>query len=155
MRDFLTRPVGSPWAPLAAAALITNALIHIDLTPMHRVTAPYLGFLFFALAAACIVLAAALFVRDAAAVWAAAWVVNVSALLGFLASRTVGLPLIGEEVGDWSGLAAWETLLVEVLVIALATDALQVWNAQRRAFSGRTEKVFPPAGKNRTAAGHQ
>jgi hypothetical protein len=40
--------------------------------------------------------------------------------VGFLASRTVGLPQIGDDVGNWTEPLGFPAVLSEVLMVALA-----------------------------------
>jgi hypothetical protein len=88
---------------LAAVSVAAGGLLHVPLIPDHLREAPYVGALFIALAVVSVVLAAALVVRDSTAVWVAVVVVMAAALAAFLLSRTVGLPQIGDDVGNWRG----------------------------------------------------
>ncbi len=114
----------SPWRWLAAALLVTTAAVHIPLVGEHLEEAPYIGVLFIVLSATCILLAAAVLAFDSVAVWAAAGVVSVLALVGFLLSRTVGLPEIGDDIGNWTEPLGYPALAAEALTVLLASAVL-------------------------------
>jgi hypothetical protein len=71
--------------------------------PDHLREAPYIGVLFIALAAVSVILAVALLAYDAPVVWIATFVVMAAAVAAFLISRTVGLPQMPDDVGNWTG----------------------------------------------------
>lgn len=48
-------------------------------------------------------------------------VVALAAVVAFLASRTVGLPQIHDDIGNWSEPLAVPALAVEVLTVAFAS----------------------------------
>lgn len=124
MSQLLTRPARSPWRWLTAYSLLINAAIHLILTPMHLEEAPYVGVLFVLLSAACLLLAGALALFDTPAVWAATGSVSLLGLLAFLASRTIGLPQLADDVGNWSDPYGWLTIVVETLAVALTVAVL-------------------------------
>jgi hypothetical protein len=112
--------IRSPWRLPAAACLLVNAGIHVDLAPMHLQEAPYIGVLFILLSLACIILAATLLVFDAAPVWLAAGAVSLLGLAAFVVSRTIGLPQIEDDMGNWTDPLGWATMVVECLAVLLA-----------------------------------
>ncbi|MEO8906731.1 MAG: hypothetical protein ABI310_01515 [Microbacteriaceae bacterium] len=115
----------SPLRWPAAVFLLANAAIHIDLAPMHLIEAPYIGALFVALSAACITLAILLIVRDNALVWAATGATSLLALIAFLISRTVGLPQIADDIGNWSDPLGYWNIAVEILAVVVAIAVLR------------------------------
>jgi hypothetical protein len=121
----------SPLRWAAALTLLVSAAVHVPVIGEHLEEAPYIGYLFIALTVACVVLAAAIVVADTAAVWLVSAVVTALAVLGYVLSRTVGLPQIGDDVGNWldplgvTAIAAETvTALLAVLVLAQRTMAL-------------------------------
>lgn len=154
MKDFFTRRLDSPWRWVAMAALWANAAIHVDLAPMHLEEATYIGVLFLLLSAAAIVLAVGLALNDSPAVWAAAGVLSLAGLTAFVASRTVGLPLIADDIGSWSEPMEQATLLVETLTIAFAVDALQHWHRITHPVATEKSGTSPTPGKNPLPSGH-
>jgi hypothetical protein len=83
------------------AALVVAGLAHIPVIPAHLREAPYIGVLFILLVAASLVLAGVLAVRDMAAAYVLTAAVMALALAAYIISRTIGLPLIGDDVGNW------------------------------------------------------
>jgi hypothetical protein len=106
------------WA--ASALLLVAAGTHIPLVPDHLEEAPYVGWLFVALSVVCITLAVAILFVDEASVWVLSGVTCFAAVLAFLASRTVGLPQIGDDVGNWTEPLGFPAAVAETLMAALA-----------------------------------
>lgn len=130
--DVVGRPLRSPLRWLAAATLAASGAVHIPIIGMHLEEAPYIGYLFIALTAACIALAVAVLLVDSVVVWAAGGVVTALAVVGYVLSRTVGLPQIADDIGNWTdplGVAAITaetvTVLLAVLVLRRAQPILQ------------------------------
>lgn len=135
MSDFWTKAIRSPWRWSAALFLVANAAIHFALTPEHLEEASYIGVLFIVLSVACVVLAIGVVTVDSAAVWAATGALSLAGLAAFVTSRTIGLPQIADEVGNWSDPWGTATILVEVAAIALAGVVL------REVFAHRSPQV--------------
>lgn len=110
----------SQWRWPVALFLLTNGAIHVYLAPEHLAEIPYIGALFIALAAACIILAAILVILDSAWVWATTGALNILALATFVVSRTVGLPLHSHDIGNWTEPLGYVTMAVEILTIIVA-----------------------------------
>lgn len=125
MSHVTTRSLHSPWRWAVIALLLGNAVIHLLLTPMHLEEARYIGLGFIALSLACIALAGALALAGTPAAWAATGAVNVLGLAAFIASRTIGLPLIEDDIGNWGEPLGLLTMLVETLAIGLSLTALR------------------------------
>ena len=114
----------SAWRCPAAALLLLNAAVHVLLIRGHLEEAPYIGVLFILLSAACIALCAAVMIVDTAAIWATIGVVSVLALAAFLISRTVGLPQIGDDIGNWTEPLGYPAVAAEALSAVVATVVL-------------------------------
>lgn len=108
---------GSPLRWPVALSLLINAGIHLNLAPTHLSEAPYIGVGFIALGVTSAVLAVALVAVDSVATWTAAGLVSLFGLIGFVASRTVGLPLIGDDIGNWTEPLGYPTMVTEFLVV--------------------------------------
>lgn len=117
-------PLHSPLRWWAAPLLLITAGVHVPLVPEHLEEAPYVGVLFVALAATSLVLAVLLLVADTRAVWAAAGIVALLALVAFLCSRTVGLPQLSDDIGNWSDPLGYPALLAEFLAAVVAAGVL-------------------------------
>jgi hypothetical protein len=61
-----------------------------------------------------------LLTADTQAVWVATRVVAALALLGYVLSRTVGLPQIGDDVGNWGDPLGIVAISFEVPMLAAA-----------------------------------
>jgi hypothetical protein len=117
----------SNWRWPAAAALSATAAIHMTLVPDHLREAPYAGALFIALSGAALATAMVLSATDHERVWLAAGAISLGALVAYLLSRSVGLPSLSDDIGDWAnplGLAAvtCETLTVICWIARSATS---------------------------------
>jgi hypothetical protein len=98
-------------------SLVASAATHLDAMPTDIRAAGYLGVILAAAAAADLLLAAATLIgtswsRPAVGLLAAADV------LGFLATRTVGLPLAGELVGRWERPGGLITIGLDAALVA-------------------------------------
>lgn len=101
------------------------ALTHLVDLPHKLEEAPYIAALFIALIAASLGLAlvAAAGSRPQA-IWTAIGALNATAIAGYLASRSVGLPGIEDHVGDWLDSAGIIALASETLLVSLALEEL-------------------------------
>ena len=115
----------SPLRWLAAATLVASGIVHIPVIPMHLEEAPYIGYLFIALTAVCFALAAAVLLVDSMLVWAAGGVVTALAVIAYVLSRTVGLPQIQDDIGNWSEPLGIAAITAETLTVLLAVVALR------------------------------
>ena len=113
-------PLRSPWRWLASFLLLVAGAAHVPLISEHLEEAPYIGVLFMLLAIICAVLAVLVVVADATLVWVASAVVTALALAGFLLSRTVGLPQIGDDIGNWTEPLGFPAVGAEALMVVLA-----------------------------------
>ncbi len=118
-------PVSSIWRYPAAVLAIVAGLAHVPVTPEHLNEAPYIGVLFIVLTTVCIVLAAALLVWDSPIVWASLGGTCLLAVVAFVLSRTVGLPLIADDIGNWTETLAVVSVLTESGVVILSALALR------------------------------
>jgi hypothetical protein len=125
------RLTGSPSKWVASFLLLVAAATHIPLIPEHLEEAPYVGWGFILLSVVCIVLAVAIVLVDNPGVWLLSGAVCLAAVVAFLASRTVGLPQIGDDVGNWSEPLGIPAVAAELLMAALAYVHLR-WQPARR-----------------------
>ena len=121
----MTTRLRSPLRFLAAAALVVVAVVHARLAPEHLTEARYVGVLFVLLAVVGVLLAGAVVAWDCPAVWVVAGTVTAGAVVAFLASRTVGLPEMVDDVGNWSEVLAYPALVAEVLTSSLAVSVVR------------------------------
>lgn len=115
----------SPLRWLAAATLVASGAVHIPVIPMHLEEAPYIGYLFIALTAACFALAAVVLLVDSVLVWAAGGLVTALAVIAYVLSRTIGLPLIEDDIGNWGDPLGVAAITAEAATVLLAVVALR------------------------------
>jgi hypothetical protein len=104
----------------AAILLLVAAGTHVPLIREHLEEAPYVGVLFIALSVVCTALAAAMLFLERPALWMLSAVVCLAAVVAFLASRTVGLPQIHDDIGNWTEPLGFPALAAEAWVPVLA-----------------------------------
>lgn len=114
----------SDWRWPAAALLAEIAAIHIALVPAHLREAPYAAGLFIALSAASLALAVRIVIRGDRPTWTAASGLAASAIFAYIISRSVGLPMMSDDIGGWLnplgvGAVCAETITVAISMIAL------------------------------------
>ena len=123
----------------AVCALVAGAS-HIPLISEHLHEAPYIGWSFIALVIGSVTVALGLLLRDSRRVWALAAVLFGAAVLAYLVSRTIGLPQIPDDVGNWTEAESFPALTAETVAVILSVRAL----ADRGSASGTTlARGFP------------
>jgi len=116
-REIVTRSV-------AAVGLAGVALIHLlDVQGKFEET-PYMGWMYVGLMLACLASAAALLHANGREAWLATIALPASAIVGFVLTRTTGLPQAHDDIGNWSEPLGLAALFVEGAVIATAGYAL-------------------------------
>ncbi|HEU5034932.1 MAG TPA: hypothetical protein VFT62_09285 [Mycobacteriales bacterium] len=125
-------PLRSPLRWLAAVGLVAAAVSHMPPVQEHLEEAPWVGVSFIVLGVVFSMLAAVLLMRDTRLAWLGSGVLCLAAVVGYVLSRTVGLPQIGDDVGNWTGEAMGVLAITsEGLTIVLALFAL-LHRPQRR-----------------------
>jgi Na+/proline symporter len=109
---------------LAIAALGVIALVHALQLPDAFDETLYLGLLFVLAAAGALLLAIALSRTDDRRAWLAATVLPALILLGFVLSRTSGLPAATDDVGNWREPLGLVSLVAESLLVGLGAGVL-------------------------------
>ncbi|HEX4518861.1 MAG TPA: hypothetical protein VH063_04680 [Gaiellaceae bacterium] len=117
VRDAVTRS-------LAIVGLAAVALIHLLDAHDTFVETPYKGWLYVALIAACLGSAVTLARRNDRRAWWAALLLPLGAMLGFVYSRTVGLPGGADDIGNWWETLGLASLFVEGAVVVLSSAVL-------------------------------
>ncbi|MFE4858417.1 hypothetical protein [Streptomyces sp. NPDC056670] len=122
--DVRREPLHHPLRFPAALLLAVAGAVHVPVIPQHLQEAPYIGALFIVLTALCLGLALVLPRYDTSTVWAASGVITAVAVLAYALSRTVGLPQIGDDIGNWTDPLGLAAIASEGLTAALAATAL-------------------------------
>ena len=109
---------------VAAVGLAGIALIHLlDALGKFQET-PYMGWMYVGLMISCLAAAGTLLYANAREAWLATLALPASAIVGFVLTRTTGLPQAHGDVGNWSEPLGLAALFVEGAVIAVAGYAL-------------------------------
>ena len=101
---------------LAAGAIAAAGAIHLLLTPEYMSEQAYLGVLFLAGAATTAYVAATLWRKDHRPAWLAGLGVALGMGVGFVLSRTIGLP--GFHESEWEASGIFSLLLEGAFVVA-------------------------------------
>jgi hypothetical protein len=125
---------------VAIGALVAIALIHVLQLPEAFAAIGYLGALFTAAAAACLVMAAVLTRTSDDLAWTAAGGLSALILCGYVLSRSVGLPGFTNDTGEWSEALGLASMVVETqLVLLTAVVLVSRRYPSRRAVAGSSE----------------
>jgi hypothetical protein len=124
----LSIPVETLLRPAAIVGLLAIALIHfLDFFTTIRSDA-YVGVLYLALIAGCLVAAGGLLGRKPWRAWMLTGAVAAGPFLGYIVSRSVGLPGATDNIGNWTEPLGLAALFVEFLVVAISLRAVvPVW----------------------------
>ena len=128
------------WRAAAAAGLVAVAVLHVAAAGDEWEEARGLFWLFVALAAACLIVAARLALgRDR---WARAAVLALALtpIAGYVLSRSIGLPGASDDVGDWGNALGLASLAVEAALVVLATWRRPELPPARRTASTRSAR---------------
>lgn len=112
-RDFVARAIG-------VVGLAGIALIHLlDSLSKFKET-PYVAWMYVGLMVGSIIVAAALVHLRDRRVWLAAGLLALSAIVGYVVSRTTGLPNATDDIGNWGEPLGVASLFVEGVVLAVS-----------------------------------
>jgi hypothetical protein len=118
------RPLGS-WLRYPAAGLgIVAGLAHVPVTPAHLQEAPYIGTLFIVFTTVALLSSTLLLLSDSPAAWTLLAGSCLLAVGAFVISRTLGLPLMADDIGNWSDPLGIISVATESAVVLLAALAL-------------------------------
>jgi hypothetical protein len=124
VRDGIARGV-------AVIGLAAVALIHLLDLPGQLSETPYLFFLYLALMVSSLVLAGVLIGTSDTRAWAAAAILSALVIVGYVLSRTTGLPQSSDDVGNWSEPLGMASLFVEGSLVALGSGVLLARRVRR------------------------
>lgn len=127
----------SDWRWPAAALLAQIAAIHIALIPQHLREAPYAAGLFIALSAASLIVAALILIRDDPPTWTAAATLAAGAIVAYVLSRSIGLPMMNDDIGDWLNPLGTGALCAEAITVAISLLVLRTAATTHRARAPR------------------
>lgn len=105
------------WRGPAIAASLVAAVAHIPVTASHFREAPYIGTLFVVLEVAAAALAVWLLWRDDREGYALTALTGALAIAAYVLSRSVALPQIADDVGNWAEPLGVVSLVAESLMV--------------------------------------
>ncbi len=112
------------------------ALIHfLDLFSKLKET-PYLGGAYLVLIGASLILGGRLIRAAGPRLWAMAGGLSTAAVIGYVLSRSVGLPNASNDIGNWTEPLGLAALFLEGIVVMLSTYALMLSSPS----AGRTRR---------------
>ena len=107
---------------LAAAALALTGLLHLVLVPEYLGEQAYIGVLFIGGGLSSLAIAAWLWTKDDSRAWVLGSLVAAGMAVGFILSRTIGLPGFQESEWELSGIIS---VLLEIGVLTLTLAAMR------------------------------
>jgi uncharacterized membrane protein len=135
---------------VAIVGLLGIGLIHLLDSIGKYSEVRYVFWLYIGLIVGTIVVSGMLLRGESRAAWAGAGLLSLSALVGYVLSRTTGLPSAKDDIGNWTEPLGLASLFVEGCLVALAgyrlaaqPALLQLKGDASRAtsFSGRPARV--------------
>jgi hypothetical protein len=109
---------------VAIGGLVAIALIHVLQLPAAFAAIGYLGALFIAAIVACLGLAAVMTRTSDDRAWTASGGLAALILLGYVISRTIGLPGFTDDIGEWSETLGLASMVAEGFVVFVAGSVL-------------------------------
>jgi hypothetical protein len=97
--------------------ILITGLIHLYNAPGEFQDAPYMGVLFFVFFLSSIVSAIGIYRGELLWGWILGGLLSIGAIVGYLISRTVGMPMSGVE--DWGPPLAYFSIFLELIFFAL------------------------------------
>jgi hypothetical protein len=128
---------------LAIVALVGVALIHVLDAHDTFVSTPYKGWLYVALIVGCLLTAFRLARSNDPRAWVAATLLPLGAFVGFVYSRTVGLPGGADDIGNWWEPLGLASLFVEGLLVALSASVVSTFAQSPRLRTERLRTLNP------------
>ena len=130
-REQWFQPLRSALRYPAAALAVVAGLVHVPVTPDHLAEAPYVGVLFIALTVSCLLLAVLLQLADSRGAWGFSATTCGLAVVAYVASRSVALPQMADDVGNWLEPLGVAAVLSESAVVVLSLLALRTGSVSR------------------------
>lgn len=110
----------SRWRLLAAIGATGEAAAHVPVMQEHLSEAPYIGVGFVLLTVAGFLLGFLLLTADTPSTWDLTRVVSALAPAGYILSRTVGLPQIQDDIGNWAEPLGIVSMITEGIMLLTA-----------------------------------
>jgi Na+/proline symporter len=108
----------------AVVGLAGFALIHLLDLPGTISATPYIGWMYIALIISAVALAAALTRSSDVRIWQAVAGLVTSVMIGYVLSRTTGLPQSTDDIGNWTQPLGMDMLFIGGSLLALSSSVL-------------------------------
>jgi hypothetical protein len=131
MRDAERTHHDSAPRAVAVVGLLGVGLIHLLDSIGKYSESPYIFWMYVGLILGTIAVSGALMHRETRLAWGAAGALPLLALIGFVLSRTTGLPSATGDIGNWKEPLGLASMFVEVCLVALAGYRLVMLSAAR------------------------
>ncbi|MDH2445205.1 multicopper oxidase domain-containing protein [Amnibacterium sp. CER49] len=118
------------WRYPAIAACLVAAIAHLPVTPSHLREAAYLGVLFVLLELACVALALLLQLRSDRLVALLVAGLGAAAIIAYVVSRSIGLPLVRDDIGNWADPLGVLSVAAEAAMVGFGVAG---WSHRREA----------------------
>ena len=102
---------------IGIALILATGIIHVSMFPDEYEEAPYLGVMFFGAFLSSIIAAIGIYRKQPLWGWGIGALMALGSFLGYILSRTVGLPISGIE--PWGPAIGYLSLAVEMLFLVL------------------------------------
>lgn len=116
-RSYIARSLG-------IMGLVAVALIHLLDSGSKFHETPYIFWMYVGLMIASLIVGASLLHVESHVAWVVAGVLAGLTMIGFVISRTVGLPYASNDIGNWGEQLGLASLFIEGCVVALASYRL-------------------------------
>ncbi len=115
---------------LVIVGLNALVLVHILDLPSKLQEAPYLAVGYVGLISVAFLLMQQLMIRDSSFVFVAAGLLGAVVAIAFIATRTVGLPMAMDDIGNWTEPLGLASLVIDVYLVVQVALAL-TWRPQQ------------------------
>ena len=109
---------------LVLIALNALVLVHILDLPSKMQEAPVLAVAYVGLISVALLLMQQLMYRESAFLYLAAGLLGAAVAIAFITTRTVGLPMAMDDIGNWTEPLGLASLVIDLSLVAMAVRAL-------------------------------
>ncbi len=137
----------SAW--LGIVLILSTGLVHVSMVGEEYVEAPYLGVMFLGAFIGSIIAAIGIYRHELLWGWGTGVFIALGSIVGYLLSRTIGLPISGIE--PWGPATGYVSLVVEILFVVLSARLLEFQKLIGRAASRSDHRNRPVSSVRRSS----
>jgi hypothetical protein len=116
--------------------ILSTGIIHMSMFGEEYAEAPYLGVMFLGAFIGSIIAAMGIYRQELLWGWGIGALIAFGSIVGYVLSRTVGLPISGIE--PWGPEIGYVSLVVEIIFVVLSTRVLEFKRSGRKLVQQRT-----------------